>query len=283
MRKRRIAWMLLAFLMTAMSWAQTEKTVTLLHTNDMHSRIEPFPDTYADTLYAGKGGMVRRATCVRDEREKDPDLLLLDAGDFSQGTPYYNMFKGEVEISLMNHMRYDAATIGNHEFDFGLENMARLFRMAKFPIVCANYDVTGTVLEGCVKEYVVLERKGLRIGIFGLGAELDGLVLSDLYEGIRFENPIQEAQRVATLLREQEKCDVVVCLSHLGWKGQGWSDVELVKSTRHIDVVVGGHSHSLFERPVTYPNLDGREIPVQQMGKNGAFVGKLELHVSKVN
>ena len=263
--------------------AQTGKTLTILHTNDMHSRVEPFPEEYADTLWAGKGGLLRRVTYVQEQRQECPDLLLLDAGDFSQGTPYYNMYKGEVEIRLMNRMGYDAATIGNHEFDFGMDNMVRLFRMADFPIVCANYDVSGTVLEDWVKEYVVLERGGLRIGVFGLGAELDGLVKVDLYEGIRFENPIVEGQRVASLLHEREKCDLVICLSHLGWKGGKWSDVELVKSTRYIDMVVGGHSHSLFDRPVTYRNLDGCEVPVFQMGKHGAFVGKMTVKLSKDN
>ena len=161
--------------------AQADKELLIFHTNDMHSRVEPFSDDYQDTLLAGKAGMVRRATFIRQQRKEHPDLLLFDSGDFSQGTPYYNMFKGEVEIKLMNAMKYDAGTIGNHEFDFGLDNMARLFKMADFPIVCANYDVRGTVLEGLVKEYTVIEREGVRIGVFGLGAPLDGLVAAHCY------------------------------------------------------------------------------------------------------
>ena len=247
------------------------------HTNDMHSRIEPFPEEYQDTLLAGKAGMIRRATFIRQQREIYPDLLLFDCGDFSQGTPYYNIFKGEVEIKLMNEMRYDAGTIGNHEFDFGLDNLARLCKLAEFPIVCANYDVAGTVLEGLVKEYTVLNRDGIKIGVFGLGAQLEGLVAKESYGDVKFE----EAQRIADLLKTQEKCDLVICLSHLGWQGEPYSDVELIENTRHIDVVLGGHSHSYFNAPKYYKNLDGEEIPLQQMGKHAAFVGKMVLHLTK--
>lgn len=261
--------------------AQSTKEIYLFHTNDMHSRIEPFPENYQDTLLAGKAGMVRRATFISQQREIHPDLLLFDCGDFSQGTPYYNIYKGEVEISMMNEMRYDAGTIGNHEFDFGLENMARLFRLAEFPIVCANYDVTGTVLEGLVKEYVVLHRDGIKIGVFGLGAQLEGLVAKASYGDVKFEDPVSEAQRIADLLKIQEKCDLVICLSHLGWKGEPYSDVELIENTCNIDVVLGGHSHSYFEKPEYYKNLDGVEVPLQQMGKHAAFIGKMVLTLQK--
>ena len=261
--------------------AQSTKEIYLFHTNDMHSRIEPFPENYQNTLLAGKAGMVRRATFISQQREIHPDLLLFDCGDFSQGTPYYNIYKGEVEISMMNEMRYDAGTIGNHEFDFGLENMARLFRLAEFPIVCANYDVTGTVLEGLVKEYVVLHRDGIKIGVFGLGAQLEGLVAKASYGDVKFEDPVSEAQRIADLLKMQEKCDLVICLSHLGWKGEPYSDVELIENTCNIDVVLGGHSHSYFEKPEYYKNLDGVEVPLQQMGKHAAFIGKMVLTLQK--
>ena len=261
--------------------AQTHRSLVILHTNDMHSRVEPFPEDYPDTLWAGKGGLARRAVFVRQQRELFPDLLLFDAGDFSQGTPYYNVFKGEVEVKMMNVMGYDAATIGNHEFDFGLENMARLFRLAEFPVVCANYAVAGTGLEGLVKEYVVLQRQGVRIGVFGLGPELEGLVQREKYAGIRYLDPVAEGQRVATLLREREHCDVVVCLSHLGWKGTSCPDVEWIARTRGIDLVIGGHTHSLFTHPEVVRNLDGEEVPVQQMGKNAAFIGKLVMQLQK--
>lgn len=261
--------------------AQADKELLIFHTNDMHSRVEPFSDDYQDTLLAGKAGMVRRATFISRQRKEHPDLLLFDSGDFSQGTPYYNMFKGEVEIKLMNAMKYDAGTIGNHEFDFGLDNMARLFKMADFPIVCANYDVRGTVLEGLVKEYTVIEREGVRIGVFGLGAPLDGLVAAHCYGNVKYEDPVSEAQRIADILKNQEKCDLVICLSHLGWREDQFSDIELIENTRNIDVVLGGHSHSYFTEPKFYKNLDGVDVPVQQMGKNAAFVGKMVLKLQK--
>lgn len=261
--------------------AQADKELLIFHTNDMHSRVEPFSDDYQDTLLAGKAGMVRRATFIRQQRKEHPDLLLFDSGDFSQGTPYYNMFKGEVEIKLMNAMKYDAGTIGNHEFDFGLDNMARLFKMADFPIVCANYDVRGTVLEGLVKEYTVIEREGVRIGVFGLGAPLDGLVAAHCYGNVKYEDPVSEAQRIADILKNQEKCDLIICLSHLGWMEDQFSDIELIENTRNIDVVLGGHSHSYFTEPKFYKNLDGVDVPVQQMGKNAAFVGKMVLKLQK--
>ena len=269
-------------LLAGMLSAQPPKELRLYHTNDMHSRVEVFPADYADTLLAGKGGLLRRATFIRRQRERYKDLLLLDAGDFSQGTPYYNIYRGEVEVRLMNAMRYDAATIGNHEFDYGLENMARLFRMAEFPVVCANYDVTGTVLEDLVQEYTVVERSGVRIGIFGIGPRLEGLVERDKFGGVKFEDPVSEAQRVVQLLREQEKCEVVVCLSHLGWEEESYSDVELIRHTRGIDAVIGGHSHTYFEAPVFCRDLDGKEVPVQQMGKHGVFVGEMILKLKPI-
>lgn len=261
--------------------AQSTKEVYIYHTNDMHSRVEAFPQEFQDTLLAGKGGLIRRATFIKEQRKLYPDLLLFDSGDFSQGTPYYNLFKGEVEVKLMNEMHYDAGTIGNHEFDFGLENMARLFKMADYPIVCANYDVTGTVLEGLVREYVVINRDGLRIGVFGLSPQLDGLVAAECYGNVKFEDPVSEAQRIADLLKEKEQCDLVICLSHLGWKDEPYSDISLIENTRHIDLVLGGHSHSYFVTPEFYENLDGVKVPVQQMGKNAAFVGKVVLKLQR--
>lgn len=258
--------------------AQSHKEIIILHTNDTHSRIEPMPENLPDQELAGTAGVVRRATYIEQTRNGTSPVLLFDCGDFSQGTPYYNLFKGEVEITLMNAMGYDAATIGNHEFDFGIENLARLYRMAKFPVVCSNYDVTGTALEGLVKDYVVIEKEGLKFGIFGLSPVLEGLVQEKNCKGITFKDPIKEAQRVANILKEQEGCDVVVCLSHLGYESTApLSDVELISQTRNIDLVLGGHSHTYFNKPVWIKNLDGKEVPVQQMGKNGSYIGKFTL------
>ena len=260
--------------------AQTERIV-ILHTNDTHSCVLPLNPNLADTMLAGRGGFLRRAAMIDQMRKEDKDLLLLDSGDFSQGSPYYTMFKGDVETELMNIMGYDAATIGNHEFDFGLENMARIFRKAKFPIVCANYDFTGTVVEGLVKPYVIIKRKGVRIGIFGLSPKLDGLVMASTCAGVRYSDPIKTANAVADKLKNEEKCDVVICLSHLGWDEAGLNDMEMMAKTRNIDLVLGGHSHSYFKTLNHVRNLDGKDVPNDQNGKHGIFVGKITLSLEK--
>ena len=275
-------YLLLFFLVAANVLVAQEKEILLLHTNDMHSRIEPFAADYADTVLANKGGMLRRANFIAAQRKNHENVLLFDAGDFCQGTPYYNMYKGQVEIEMMNAMKYDAATIGNHEFDFGLSNMARLFKMADFPIVCSNYDVTGTVLEGLVKDYVVLERSGMRIGVFGLSPTMEGLVPKAKYGDVKMKDPVEETLRVVKVLREVEKCDLVVCLSHLGWKTSNkYNDKMLIKNTRGVDVVCGGHSHTYFIKPESLKNLDGEDVYVSQMGKHGAFVGYMNIKMQK--
>lgn len=256
------------------------RTLLIVHTNDTHSCVEPINPHSADKQRADKGGYLRRAALLDDLRADDPDLLLFDCGDISQGSAYYTLFRGEVEFRLMNAMGYDAATIGNHEFDFGIDNMATLFAMADFPIVCANYDFGDTPLAPLVKPYVVIERQGLRIGVFGLGAKLEGLVAAENCAGITYLDPITEANRVAAHLREAERCDLVVCLSHLGWDtglNEGTCDQELITHTRGIDIVLGGHSHTYFDEPILLENLDGVPVPCNQMGKNGQWVGTLRL------
>ena len=278
---KKIYLMMMAVCMCTVIFAQNQKELLILHTNDTHSRIEPLSDLDPNPEIAGKAGYMRRATFIRQMREANKDLLLFDCGDISQGTPYYNMFRGELEFKLMSHMKYDAATIGNHEFDFGMENMARLFKMASFPIVCANYDVRGTVLEGLVHEYVVLKRKGLKIGVFGLSPELDGLVQEKNCQGIVYQDPGTRAQEVAYKLKRELKCDLVICLSHMGWKGIKDSDYDWIPQTADVDVVLGGHSHTYFHKVELVKNQNGVEVPVQQMGKNGAFVGVMRLKMQK--
>ena len=256
-------------------------SLLLVHTNDTHSCIEPLSPLLADTAQADKGGYLRRAALLRDLRQQDKDLLLLDAGDFSQGSAYYTLYHGDVEVGLMNLMGYDAATIGNHEFDFGLENMARIFRKAQFPIVCCNYDFTGTPVEGLVRPYIIIKRAGLKIGILGVSPQLEGLVAAHTCEGVRFTDPVQAAQPVADYLKQKEKCDLVICLSHLGWNLASFSDEEFIPATRNIDLVIGGHSHTYFTHPETLQNLDGRTIIDNQMGKNARFVGTLRLKLDK--
>lgn len=263
--------------------ASAQKQITILHTNDTHSCIMPLNANLADTMMAGRAGYLRRAALVQQERKLDADLLLLDSGDFSQGSPYYTMFKGDVEVGLMNIMGYDAATIGNHEFDFGLENMARIFRLAEFPIVCANYDFTGTPVEGLVKPYITLKRKGLRIGIFGVSPKLKGLVDENKCKGVAYLDPVATADSIATVLREKEKCDLVICLSHLGWMlmPPDPDDQQLIARSHDIDVVLGGHSHTYLQQLQFVDNANGRLIADDQNGKNAIFVGKLTVNMSK--
>lgn len=278
---KRILTILTIAVAVTLTAAAKGRQLLILHTNDTHSCVLPLNPNLADTMLAGRGGFLRRAAMIDQMRNEDKDLLLLDSGDFSQGSPYYTMFKGDVETELMNIMGYDAATIGNHEFDFGLENMARIFRKAKFPIVCANYDFTGTVVEGLVKPYVIIKRKGVRIGIFGLSPKLDGLVMASTCAGVRYSDPIKTANAVADKLKNEEKCDVVICLSHLGWDEAGLNDMEMMAKTRNIDLVLGGHSHSYFKTLNHVRNLDGKDVPNDQNGKHGIFVGKITLSLEK--
>lgn len=278
---KRILTILTIAVAVTLTAAAKGRQLLILHTNDTHSCVLPLNPNLADTMLAGRGGFLRRAAMIDQMRKEDKDLLLLDSGDFSQGSPYYTMFKGDVETELMNIMGYDAATIGNHEFDFGLENMARIFRKAKFPIVCANYDFTGTVVEGLVKPYVIIKRKGVRIGIFGLSPKLDGLVMASTCAGVRYSDPIKTANAVADKLKNEDKCDVVICLSHLGWDEAGLNDMEMMAKTRNIDLVLGGHSHSYFKTLNHVRNLDGKDVPNDQNGKHGIFVGKITLSLEK--
>jgi len=256
------------------------KKLFIVHTSDTHSCVEPISPNFSDTAQANKGGFIRRVSLFRKLREEHPDAMLtLDCGDFSQGSVYYNLYKGEVEVKLMNLMQYDAVTIGNHEFDFGLENMARLFRMAAFPIVCCNYDFTGTPCEGLVKPYIVVERNGIRIGIFGVCPQPKGLIVGQNYEGMRYTRPAKAAQPVIDKLRHEEKCDVVICLSHLGWTDEPDHDKDFIAHTSGIDVLLGGHSHTYFKHEEYVTDRDGNQVVVDHTGKNARFIGTFDLEV----
>lgn len=255
-------------------YAQDNKQLIILQTSDVHSRLEPISQV-GDRNY-GEGGFVRRATFLNQFRKDHKNVLLFDCGDISQGTPYYNMFRGEVEVKLMNEMEYDAMAIGNHEFDFDLDNMARLFKMADFPIVCANYDLEATVLKGVVKPYVILVRDGLKIGVFGLGVDPEGLIQANKCAGVVYKDPISVSNEVAALLKAKG-CDLVVCLSHLGIQ----MDERLVAKTRNIDTILGGHSHTYMKEPKKYLNMDGKETTIMHTGKSGVRVGRLDLTLKR--
>ena len=261
--------------------AKKHKQLVILHTNDTHSTIMPLNPNLDNKDLAGRGGFLRRVNLIKEERSQHPNLLLFDSGDFSQGSGYYTLCKGEVEIALMNQMGYDAATIGNHEFDFGMENMAKLFRMATFPIVCSNYDCTGTILEGLVKPYITLKREGVKIGVFALAPPMKGLVFDGNCEGITYLDPAETAQKYIDILRKQEKCDLVICISHLGWAVSVYPDEKFLSLTEGCDLVLGGHTHTYMPTLEYAPDKNGKLIPVDQNGKHGAFVGKLILNLEK--
>ena len=263
--------------------AQERKQLVILHTNDTHSTIIPIKETVADTLLAGRGGAVRRAWLVDMERKKSPDLLLFDSGDFSQGSPYYTMFGGAVEVGVMNTMGYDATTLGNHEFDNGIDNLARLIKMSNFPYVCSNYDFSGSVLEGLVKPWITINRSGIKIGVFGLAPVLSGIVMEGAINGIKPLDTVKAAQETADYLRNVEKCDLVICLSHVGWDlwPKDLDDSHIFNATRNVDLVLGGHSHTFMEGLEYITDLDGKKIPVDQNGNTGAFVGKVTVTLEK--
>ena len=248
--------------------------LTILHTSDTHSCIEPDSKT-------GLGGVMRRAAFVEQMRKHNPQALMVDCGDFSQGSLYYNLFKGETEVMIMNVIGYDVATIGNHEFDFGLDNMMRIFALAEFPIVSTNYDFSGTVLDSLVRDYHIIRTDGVRIGFVGVGPKLEGLVAEANCRGVGYRDPIAAADSVAAVLKEEKDCDVVVCLSHLGWKTDGIDDEHFIQSTRHIDLVLGGHTHSYFTEPLYYKNLDGHDILLMHVGKNGQYVSETTIVLEK--
>lgn len=273
--------LLAALLTTTGALARGQRQIVILHTNDTHSCILPLNPNLADTALANRGGYLRRMAMVSEQRRQQPDLLLFDSGDFSQGSPYYTMFKGDVEVELMNQMGYDAATIGNHEFDYGLDNMVRLFRKARFPIVCSNYDFSGTELQGLVKPYITLRRQGVKIGVFGLAPKLEGLVFTKNYGPIRYLDASEVAQQMVDLLRKQEKCDIVICLSHLGWSVTDPCDEQVIERTTGIDVVLGGHSHTYLQKLEWVGDRQGHAVAVDQNGKSGIYVGRLVLNVER--
>ena len=253
-------------------------TLTILHTNDTHSQVEALEEGKRDEFC---GGYTRRMGFIAQERKADPNLLVFDAGDFCQGTPYFNFYHGRIEIDAMNRMGYDAVMLGNHEFDNGVDTLAAILQGAQFPVVCANYDVKGSVLEGLVLPYTVIRRQNVRIGVFGIGVDPAGLIAERNFAPLQYLDPIATAQDVANTLKNKEKCDVIVCLSHQGThpstEGK-LSDVELAQATRNIDIIIGAHTHKTLTN--TYiPNLDGDSVFLAQMGKSGARIGKIQVEI----
>jgi len=258
------------------AWAAHSINLTILHTNDMHSRIDPFPND--GRTYAGLGGMARRATLISQIRSQNPNVLLLDSGDIFQGTPYFNFFGGELEYKLMTQMRYDAATFGNHDFDNGLGGLQRQLPHAGFSFLSANYDFSQTIFKDQFKPYKLFEKQGIKVGVFGLGIELAGLVDPRNYGGTVYLDPVQRAQDMVKQLREQEKCDLVICLSHLGYKytSQKIDDQKLAREVSGIDLILGGHTHTFMPEPEKIVHASGHETLINQVGWAGINLGRLD-------
>lgn len=256
--------------------AKREKLI-ILHTNDWHSRIEPFPMDGGRNQ--GLGGAAKRAALIRKIREEEKHVLLLDSGDIFQGTPYFNQFGGELEYRLMSEMGYDAATLGNHDFDNGLKGLKDQLPHATFPLVCANYDFSGTELAGLIESYKIVEKGSWKIGILGIGIELKGLVPEKLYGATVYQDPVDSANKVAKQLKEEDKCDLVICLSHLGYKysGSKVSDQVLAKDSEHIDLILGGHTHTFLNKPEGIVNKKGHVVIVNQSGWGGIVLGRLDI------
>lgn len=255
--------------------------IVILHTNDVHSHIDPFPDN--DPKYAGLGGVERRAALINKIRSQEKHVILLDAGDIFQGTPYFNMYGGEIEMKLMTKMGYDASAIGNHDFDGGLDNLAKQLQHASFPLLCANYDFTGTPMEGKTIPHKIFEKDGIRIGVFGLGIELAGLVDSRMYGKTVYQDPLVKAAEQSYLLRKEKNCDVVICLSHLGYKyeNEKVSDVVLAKKSLGIDVIIGAHTHTFLDKPVILKNREEKDVYITQVGWAGIRLGKITISTNK--
>lgn len=250
--------------------------ITILHTNDVHSRIDPFP--LDDEKYPGRGGVAPRAALIKKIRSEEKNVLLLDAGDIFQGTPYFNYYGGELELKLMSLMGYDAGTMGNHDFDNGVEGFKKQLKHANFPIISSNYDLSDTELNGRTKEFKIFIKDGIKIGVFALGIDLEGLVNKQQYGNTRYHDPVKKAQYWERYLKKEEKCDFIICLSHLGYKYQNnkVSDIVIAKNTSYLDLIIGGHSHTFLDMPDVVKNLDSKSVIINQVGFAGLNLGRLD-------
>lgn len=276
MNRKTYTVLLLAFLL-GISGLYAQDLV-ILHSNDTHSQIEP--QTVGENK--GLGGYERRENYIEKIRKEYPNVLLMDAGDYSQGTPYFTLFKGDVEIELMNALGYDVAAIGNHEFDNGTAELARRVKMASFPVVCANYDFTGTALDGVIKPYAVIERGGLKIGVIGVLTDILSLVSPKNVKGIKYIEPYNVINKLASKLKKKEKCDLVILLSHLGFDNGSQhapSDDMVAAQSKDIDIIIGGHSHTYITEKKLVPNKNGKDVVIVTANEKGNYVGKLDLYL----
>jgi 5'-nucleotidase len=258
--------------------AEDVKQITILHTNDVHSHIDPFPSD--DPRNPNMGGVARRAALIETIRQDAENVLLLDAGDIFQGTPYFNYYGGELEFKLMSMMKYDLSTIGNHDFDNGIPGLYAQMPHAKFDFISANYDFKNTMMDGLVKPYKIFVKNGVKIGVFGLGVKLDGLVDKKMYGETVYSDPVEVSQDMVRILKHEQKCDLVICLSHLGYEYKNDKDMicdlKLATLTQDIDLIIGGHTHTFLDKPTVVKNLVGHEVLVNQVGCYGINLGRID-------
>ena len=259
--------------------------ITILHTNDVHSHIDPFPSN--DPINPNGGGVIARAKMINAIKKENPNTLVLDAGDIFQGTPYFNFFGGEIELKLMSKLGYNASTLGNHEFDNGIKKLAKSLKHANFSLLNSNYTLNNTPLEDKIKNYEIFVLDGIRIGVFGIGIKLEGLVDKKLYSGIKYLDPIEISQDITYKLKNKFECDIIICLSHLGFN-RGYNhgvmcDLILAEKTKDIDLIIGGHSHTFMKNPVKVKNLIGKEVLIKQVGCYGINLGKIDFYLSEDN
>jgi len=257
------------------------ETLVILHTNDTHSRIDPFPDN--DPKFAGMGGVKQRLKIIEEIRALHPHVLLLDSGDFFQGTPYFNLFGGEIELKAMSALKYDASTLGNHDFDNGAEGLANQMKHADFPILNVNYQIDDSPLQGKIEPYKIFQKGNLKIGVFGVGIELKGLVDERLVKNIYYLNPVQRANVIAERLKKDLDCDLVVCLSHLGLKYDTpkMSDVVFAEQSKYIDLILGGHTHTFLDEPLIVKNSIQKNMIIAQVGWGGIKLGRIDFLFEK--
>lgn len=261
-------------------WHSTQR-LTILHTNDVHSRLEAFP--MDGSKNQGLGGVASRAAVIKKIRDEAQHVLLLDAGDIFQGTPFFNLYKGKPEIQAMTAMGYDAATMGNHDFDLGLENFALQLQHASFPVLLCNYEFNGTAMEDKYLPYKIIQKGKLKIGITGIGIELRGLVPDNLYGNTKYLEPVQRLNETAGILKNEKKCDMIICLSHLGfkYKDNKVSDEVLAKESENVDLIIGGHTHTFFDKPLIYKNKKGDDVVVNQVGWSGIVLGRMDFEFER--
>ncbi|WP_084062199.1 bifunctional metallophosphatase/5'-nucleotidase [Cellulophaga tyrosinoxydans] len=261
----------------------TKKKITILHTNDVHSHIDPFPQEHSE--FPNLGGLARRATLVEAIRKENPNTLLFDAGDIFQGTPYFNFYGGELEFKLMSMLKYDAATIGNHDFDNGIDGLFAQLPHAKFQLISANYDFSNTVMNGFTKPYEIYTVDDIKIGVYGLGIELDGLVTKKLFKETVYLNPFEIAQDTERKLKEEEKCDIIICLSHLGYQYDSSKpdDLKLAANTKYTNLIIGGHTHTFLDKPTIAKNSANIDVLVNQVGCYGVNLGRIDFYFDSKN